>query len=214
MLAIPAARPKAARGNRSMFPTIIRISGEKVMLSEEAVLELIAKAVEPLGCVEEAGEEFRDPPLEILVYHSRPVRLHWLPWFGRASSVVVVAREPRELTIDVKGFSDWIRRVSAAANARFAPWRSGPTVGLTIVSIARAPIVPGEDELLAQALAKKVPKSRVVPLGLLRVELEREALSFSLVRGPAGLFPEPDTLADALNARLKRFVSNIDLDGH
>ncbi|GAC1313943.1 MAG: hypothetical protein NVSMB14_14770 [Isosphaeraceae bacterium] len=182
------------------------------MWSEESLSELVKEAVEPLGSTEEEGEEFRDPILQVLSYHARPVRLHGFPWFGRGASVVAIAREPEDLDYHAKGLSNLIKRVAGAANARFAPWRSGPTVGLSIISIARAPILPGEETLLAQVLAKKLPRSRVVPLGLFRVELEREAFSFSLVRGPAGLFTEPDVLADALNAKLKRYVSNIDGD--
>lgn len=182
------------------------------MIDEAALAEMVRDAIGALGGREEDGEEFREPSLEILAYHARAVRLNRWPWLGRASSVVALAREPDDFDDHAKGLSNHLRRVANATNARFGPWRSGPTIGLTVVSIARTPIVPGEERLLAQTLAQKIPRSRVIPLGLFRVEPEREALSFSLVRGPAGLFKEPEILADVLSEKLRRFVSNIDAE--
>ena len=49
-------------------------------------------------------------------------------------------------------------------------------------------------------------RMRSVPLGLIRLNLGQEAMAFALAAGPAGLFPEPVALADALTKHFRRFV--------
>ncbi len=56
-----------------------------------------------------------------------------------------------------------------------------------------------------------IPRTRVVPLGLIRVNLGQEAMSLALTRPPGGLFPEPEAVADALTTRLRRFVPLMEL---
>ena len=47
---------------------------------------------------------------------------------------------------------------------------------------------------------------RVVPFGILRINLGQEAVSFALKASPDQLFPEPMRLADAVSEHLRRFV--------
>ena len=53
-------------------------------------------------------------------------------------------------------------------------------------------------------------RSRVVPLGLIRINLGQEAMAFQLAGGPDDLYPEPAALADALTARFRRYVPLFD----
>ena len=46
---------------------------------EDPFLDLIDPILKPLGLREEDGEEYREPPLDVLRYYRKPVRLHWLP---------------------------------------------------------------------------------------------------------------------------------------
>ena len=53
---------------------------------------------------------------------------------------------------------------------------------------------------------------RVVPFGLIRVNLGQGAVAFSLNSSPAQIFSEPHRLADLFSEHLGRFVSLIDED--
>ena len=48
-------------------------------------------------------------------------------------------------------------------------------------------------------------------MGLIRVNLGQEALSFALASGPADIFSEPTALADALTPHFRRFVPLIEV---
>jgi hypothetical protein len=89
----------------------------------------------------------------------------------------------------------------------------GLVIGLTVLVLTPEPIGPDDDATLGQilgGLSARRTRTRAVPLGLLRVNLGQEALAFALVPGPAGLFAEPEALADALSLHLRRFVQLID----
>ena len=168
--------------------------------------------LESLGAVEEDGESYREPALDVLRYHRRPVRLHWLPGLGRAWGVTAIVRQPIDLGIKVGGgYRSLVERVARAAGTRFPPGRSGRwgTVGLTTIVLTPEPIGPDDEGPLVEAI-RPIPRSRVVPLGLIRVNLGQEAMAMALTGSAAGLFPEPVALADALTAHLRRFVSLID----
>jgi hypothetical protein len=83
-------------------------------------------------------------------------------------------------------------------------------IGLTVVVLTPEPIGPDDDTVLSKALAPAV-RTRVVPLGLLRVNLGQEAMAMALTSSPDSLFPEPVALADALTVKLRRFVSLLDV---
>jgi hypothetical protein len=166
----------------------------------------------PLGCRSEDGEEFREPLIDILRYDYRPVRLHWLPWLGKAWSVVAVTRQPIDVGLK-DGYPGLIERIARAANSRFAPGRAGRwgTIGLTCIVLTPEPITADDDTILQAALAKAPRLGRVVPLGVLRLNLGQEAMAMALTTAPSGLFPEPVALADMLTTKFRRFVSLIDM---
>lgn len=175
---------------------------------EDDLFAILDATLGPLGMATEEGEEFRAPPLDVLRYDRRPVRLHAVPWLGRAWSVVAVVRQPMDVGLKVgAGYAALMARLARAAGARFRPGRDRRwgTIGLTAVVLTPEPIGPDEDTALQGALAPP-PRTRVVPLGLIRVNLGQEAMALALTRPPGGLFPEPEALADALTARLRRFV--------
>ena len=180
---------------------------------EDQFLDLIDPVLKPLGLVEEDGEEFREPPLDVLRYYRRPVRLHWLPLIGRAQSLVAVARQPVDVGLagSARDYRALLTRLAMAANGRFPPgsrlgWGS---IGLTVVVLTPEPIAAEDDALMKLALEAPT-RSRVVPLGLLRINLGQEAMAFQLAAGPDDLFPEPIAIVDALTSKLRRFVPLFD----
>ena len=196
---------------------------------EDRLYEIIDPVLRAAGAVVEAGEEYRTPPLEVLRYYYRPVRLHWVPLLGRASSVVAVVRQPVDVGFQPDDYRRFLTRLALGVNGRFPPWTGrwprpwlrgrdgsaagGLVIGLTVLVLTPEPIGPDDDAMLGQilgGLSARRTRTRAVPLGLLRVNLGQEALAFALVPGPAGLFAEPEALADALSLHLRRFVQLID----
>lgn len=171
-------------------------------------LQRLDEILRPVGSRPDEGEAFREPPLDVLRYDVRPVRLHRVPIVGRALSVVATVRQPVDVGLATGGYPKLLRRLAMAINGRYPPWPCGPTVGLTAIVLTPEPIQPGDDALL-QAALKAIPRMRSVPLGLLRVNLGQEGLAFALTAGPPGLFPEPAALADGLALHLRRFVEHI-----
>ena len=70
---------------------------------EDDLFAIVDAALEPLGATPEDGEEFRTPPLDVLRYYRRAVRLHAIPWLGRAWSVVAVVRQPMDVGLKIGG---------------------------------------------------------------------------------------------------------------
>jgi hypothetical protein len=183
-------------------------------LLEDQLLDLIEPIVKPLGSKSEEGEEFREPPLDVLRYFRRPVKLHWLPMIGRAQSVVAVVRQPVDVGISgaSKSYKEFFDRLAMAVNGRFPPgqklgWGS---IGLTIVALTPEPIAAEDDALLKTAL-ETTRRSRVVPLGVVRANLGQEAMSFQLLAGGSDdLFPEPIRIADAMTLQFRRYVPLFD----
>lgn len=180
---------------------------------EDDLFAIVGPALAPLGSVEEDGEEFRDPPLDVLRYHRRPVRLHGIPWLGRAWGVVAVVRQPMDVGLKIgPGYAAIVARLARAAESRFPPGRDGRwgAIGLTAVVLTPEPIGPDEDAALQKALSPP-RRTRAVPLGLIRINLGQEAMSLALTRPPGDLFPEPTVLADALTAKFRRFVPLMEM---
>ncbi len=75
-----------------------------------------------------------------------------------------------------------------------------------MIVLTAEPIAPSDEGVLAGALEGNLRRHRVVPFGLLRVNLDQEAVAFSLRSSPEGLFSEPPLLADLLSQSLRRFV--------
>jgi hypothetical protein len=191
---------------------------------EDQLFEIIDPLLKSAGAVVEAGEEYRTPPLDVLRYYWRPVRLHWVPLLGRASSVVAVVRQPVDVAFRPDDYRTFLTRLAMAVNGRFPPWTwsrgrglsvaGGLVVGLTALVLTPEPIGPDDDATLGQILGNfsaTRTRTRTVPLGMLRVNLGQEALAFTLAPGPAGLFTEPEALADALTLHFRRFVPLMDL---
>lgn len=168
----------------------------------------------PLGHVPEPGDVFETPLLSVSRYYRRSVRLDWMPVVGRALGLVAVVREPADLPFSARSCRVLLERLSRAINTRFPPlWkRSGLAVGLTVVVLTSEPIRPEEDEVLSGGLARPA-RSRCVPLGLFRVNLEQEAVAWGLAGTPGDLYPEPLAIAEALGETLCRFVPPIDGGG-
>lgn len=182
---------------------------------EDQFLDLIGPVLKPLGLLEEDGEEFREPPLDVLRYYRRPVRLHWLPMVGRAQAVVAVVRQPVDVGLvgsgSAKDYRAFLARLAMAVNGRFPPGKrlGWGSIGLTAVVLTPEPIT-AEDDALMKAAIEGPGRSRVVPLGLIRANLGQEAMSFQLAGGPDNLFPEPAAIADVLTLRFRRFIPLFD----
>ncbi|WP_435011194.1 hypothetical protein P12x_002495 [Tundrisphaera lichenicola] len=180
---------------------------------EEQLFEIIDPILVARKLREEPGEEFRQPPLDILRYYWRPVRLHWMPILGRARSVVAVVRQPVDVGVSGSSadYRAFLNRLAMAVNGRFPPSRrlGFGSIGLTVVVLTPEPIA-AEDDARLEAALKAPSRSRVVTLGLIRINLGQEAMSFQLAGGPDDLFPEPIALADELTERFRRFVPLFD----
>ena len=179
-------------------------------MTESELFDLIDPVLSTLGASRDEGEEFREPALDVVRYDIRRARLHPVPLLGRALGVVATVREPSDVSVAAGGYAALLRRLALAINGRYPPWPFGMTVGLTALVLTPGPIGPEDDAALQQAL-KGIPRMRSVPLGVLRVDLEGEGLSFALTSGPPGLFPEAEALADALAPHLRRFVNPLEL---
>lgn len=172
------------------------------------MIELIEPPLRELGSVREAGESFLQPALDVIAYYPRRVRLSWVPFVGRALGLVAVLRQPADIEGTAGGYQRLLTRLAMAANGRFPPWQ-GVVIGLTAVVLTPEPIAPGDDAVLRQALETKLRKMRVVPFGLVRVNLGQEALALALSASPDDLFPEPVRLGEVLCEHLKRYVAAV-----
>jgi hypothetical protein len=84
-------------------------------------------------------------------------------------------------------------------------------IGLTTVIVTTDLIAPEDEQFLPLALPSQ-SRSRIVPMGLLRVNLEQEAFAFAIGPAPQDLFPEATTLADGFSQVLGRFVPPLELE--
>jgi hypothetical protein len=181
-------------------------------MTEDTFFALIDPVMKEAGAVPEEGEEFRAPALDVLRYYRRAVRLHWLPFFGRGTSVVAVARQPVDVGFSAASYRVFLTRLAMAVNGRFPPWSRGLNLGMTVVAVTPEPIGPDDDNILREVVSgRPLPRQRAVPLGVIRVNLGQEALSFALASGPEDLFTEPTAIADALTPHFRRFVPLIEV---
>src|SRR5436309_1853814 len=140
---------------------------------ESDLLPALDSALRPLGSVPDVGEECRDPPLDILRYNLRDIRLNLLPVVGRALSLVVVVPQPCDVAFTREGYVRLFSRLAMAANGRYPPWRWGLSLGLTALILTTEPIGP-EDDATLQAVLDIPSRPRAVLLGLFRLNLDRE----------------------------------------
>jgi hypothetical protein len=155
------------------------------------------------------GVESQQPPLTIVRFYARAVRLGCLPILGRSQSIVVVATQPSDLSPTGEGLRAVMERVARVTSLRYPPWR-GASLALTCVVVSTTPIEPDDDLRLAGSLVD-LPRYRCVPLGLFRLNLDQEAMTMALRRGPNGLYGEPEIVAEALAARFRRFVPRVEI---
>jgi hypothetical protein len=181
-------------------------------MTEDDLFELMDSVLHPLGAASESGDELRGPDLDVLGYYVRPIRLSAMPIIGRGLSVVALCRQPIDVGLAGNGFRALVERLAKVVNTRFPPLRKGRglLLGMTAVVATPEPIGPDEESILAKTLGP-VARTRAVPLGVFRINLGQEAVSFALRRGPEGLFTEPDALADAFATRLRRFLPILEL---
>jgi hypothetical protein len=172
---------------------------------EDQFIELIDPLLRARGSVLEIGEEFQEPPLSVLRYYRRRVVLNWLPIFGEAHSIVAIVRQPVDIDGAKGGQTRLLTRLAMATNGRFPPWR-GLAIGLTALVLTPEPIEPADDATLREVLGIKLGRMRVVPFGLIRINLGQEAIALAVNSSPDELFTEPTLLADALCEKFRRFV--------
>jgi hypothetical protein len=172
---------------------------------QDRLFELIDAAVLPSGARPDPGEDIPSLPMEVLRYYRRKVRWSRTPILGQGQSILAVVRQPQDIAFSQSGYVALLRRLAGAASGRFPPW-GGLSLGLTTLAITPELLAPGEDEILAKVLLTSLRRYRTVALGLLRVNLGQEAVTFALRKAPGGLFPEPLALADSLSEHLQRFV--------
>jgi hypothetical protein len=183
---------------------------------DEAFFALIDPVMKSVGSVPDDGEEYRAPPLDVLRYYHRSVRLSWVPFLGEGSSVVAVLRQPADVELSAIGYRRLLLRLASAVGTRYPAWgksraRRGLAQGMTAVVLTPEPIGPGDDSVLREVVnGRPLPRQRAVPLGVIRVNLGQEALSFALASGPEGVFTEPAALADALTPHFRRYVPLIE----
>jgi hypothetical protein len=182
---------------------------------EQELIRNLTEVLEPLGAKREPGEQYRTPELDVLLYWTRGARLSRLPFFGRLTSIVALVREPSDLT-NGEHPERVIGRVCQAANSRFPPIVAGRGLAAcaTVVLVTSGAISVDEEDRLDRALARSTPRQRVWPMGIFRVDLERECLSFAIrrVAGPGDVAPEPSLLAERLSGVLRRYAPPLSLD--
>lgn len=171
------------------------------------LFRLLDPVLDTLGSKPEDGEEYREPPLDVLRYYRRPVRISRLPILGRATSVVAVIRQPMDIGFSTSGYRTLLSRVAVAVNSRFPPWplKYGLSIGLTVVVLTPEPIQP-DDETILKTTFIGLARMRSVPLGLIRLNLGQEAMASTIANSPDGFFPEAEQVALMLSEHLRRFL--------
>jgi hypothetical protein len=177
---------------------------------EERLIDLIDPVLRDLGSQIEEGEEFRQPPLDVIRYYERAVRMNVLPFFGRARSVVTLIRQPVDIDGTMAGYTRLLTRLGMAVNGRFPPSK-GLVIGLTAITMTPEPIQPADDAMLRDVLETKMRRMRVVPFGVVRLNLGQEAIALAIKSSPDDLFAEPLRLADVLTQHFRRYVPQIEL---
>jgi hypothetical protein len=177
---------------------------------EDQFIALIEPLLQEAGSSFQGGEEFHQPPLDVLGYYQRLVRIGRIPILGQAHSVVLIARQPVDIDGSRISYERLLTRLAMAVNGRFPPWR-GLTIGLNAVVLTPEPIAPGDDDMLREALAIELRRMRAVLLGLYRINLGQEALALAMHTDPSGAFTEGGILAELLCERFRRFVPLIEM---
>ncbi len=122
---------------------------------------------------------------------------------------MTLVRQPVDIGGTTAGYERLLTRIGMAVNGRFPPWR-GLVIGLTAITMTPEPIQPADDAMLRDVLDIKLRRMRVVPFGLVRINLGQEAIALAIKSSPDELFAEPLRLADVLTENFRRYVPAID----
>ncbi|MFM7131715.1 MAG: hypothetical protein ACKO0V_20385 [bacterium] len=153
------------------------------------------------------GEEFASPPLDILAYASRPIRLSRLPLFGRGLAVLAITRHPADLRSDTAGIKAWADRLARAVNGQFPPWKRVRPGAILLIAVQLTPEpIRGEDEDRFKPVLGQWTGTRVVPSGIIRINLGQQAMASVLAEGLPRDLPEIARLVDDWSTRFSRFV--------
>jgi hypothetical protein len=177
---------------------------------EDDFIDLVEPVLQQAGSKFQGGEEFRHPPLDVLRYYHRTVRLGRIPILSRAQSVVLFARQPVDLDGSRASYERLLTRLAMASNGRFPPWK-GLSIGLNAIVLTPEPIAPGDDDMLRTVLGIKLRKMRTVSLGIFRINLGQEAMALAMHTDPVGAFTEGGILAELLCERFRRFVPLLEV---
>lgn len=153
------------------------------------------------------GEEFHQPPLDLLALGVKRIRLSRVPLFGRGLAVVAICRHPQDLRSDSTGLKQWADRLAQAVNGRFPPWkiRRPGAILLIAVQLTPEPITAADEDRLKTVLGHWT-RTRVIPAALVRINLGQMAFSSILADGLTQSLPEIGSLVDTWASQFQRFV--------
>jgi hypothetical protein len=153
------------------------------------------------------GETYAEPPLEVLAYASRPIRLSRLPVFGRGLAVIAVSRHPIDLMSDSSGLRMWVERVGKAVNGLHPPWKSRRPGAILLTAIQLTPEpIRSEDEERFKPVLGHWTGTRVVPAAIVRINLGQHAMASMMAEGLPRDMPELGELIDSWASVFHRFV--------
>lgn len=153
------------------------------------------------------GEEFQEPPLDILGYGVKRIRLSRLPLFGHGLAVIAISRHPVDLNSDPNGLKQWVDRLARAVNGQFPPWKIRRPGAVLLIAVQLTPEpIRGEDEERLKPVLGHWTGTRVVPAALVRLNLGQNAMASILADGLPRDLPEIGGLIDAWADQFQRFV--------
>ena len=153
------------------------------------------------------GETFSQPPLDVLAYAAKPIRLSRLPLFGRGLAVVAITRHPVDLMSDTVGLKIWVQRLAKAVNGQYPPWKKLRPGAILLIAVQLTPEpIRGEDEDKFKPVLGFWTGSRVVPAGVSRMNLGQGAMASVLAEGLPRDLPEVGQLIDSWGLEFSRFV--------
>jgi hypothetical protein len=172
-------------------------------------LRLVDEAVAPRSMRPHEGQAYQKPRLDVIRHYSLRVRTGGLPILGRALSLVVIVEQPNDLILDVKGCTSLLERVGIVMSARHSPIE-GLSLAVTTIVVTDSPVEPDDDPILARGLVDQ-PRLRMIPMAIFKVNLAARTMAQAVRTGPAGLFPEPEMVSEALTRSLRRFVPFLEI---